>query len=93
MSLVDRAIWGCEVEVTDVDVTQYLVKMCVLIIVYFFEQSFSQLFGQRYHKLKKPQNSRRQKSEEFHTEDRQILDLMVQNVVTTTIRRLGFVYP
>jgi len=26
---------GCHVEVTDVDVTQYLVKMCLLIIVYF----------------------------------------------------------
>ena len=36
---------GCEVEVTDVCVTQYLVKMSVLIIVYFVEESFIQLFG------------------------------------------------
>jgi len=44
---------GCDVEVTDVDVTQYLVKMCLLITVYFVEESFNQLFGPEFHKLKK----------------------------------------
>jgi hypothetical protein len=88
---------GCEVVVTEVYVTQYLVKMCVLIIVYFVEESVSQLFGPGFQKFSKKSSknlkilgARTVTCSKFRAEDRQILHLKVQNVVATVICHLEF---
>jgi len=90
---------GCDVEVNDVDVTQYLVKMCVLIIVYIVGESFGKLFGSGFHKFKKKSNrnlktlgARRMTCSKVSAEGRQISDLKIQDVVPTAICHWGFVY-